>query len=449
LNLCHATASTDIASNLAIEGKPHSHPPSIYKKEVNDQKRQLKDIARTNPGQGLRSKFNDVTRHHSHGRRVTFADVESTMYYYKNQATSFLYQTNCLVLSTVRTFPKQPKTRDEFVEFLLNSIFSDNYVGHVVYEGTVQAVLFSTPGLLQTLQGMGNELAYDGTFHSTPKMFHQLFTLFVGKGTYFFPAICVLMSGMSRPLYDLVFQKIAELVPNLSASSVIADFEKASRGAFRSQWPGIPDFGCWFHYSQNIEKRLRKESLMELYDENVKFKKWVRCLKTLPLLPHQQIVLVFNVLVTQGQQLGLEEEVTPKVTKLLIYIRKEWLKPRLLPTLSVYKQLTKTNNNGAESWHSSLKDAFPRAHPKLWGFTKKLNDLLADSELDIERLAIYGRIGRLQKNNARRQRAEEQLENGEKTALQFLLAVAKSESESDSDIESDSDCGCSVCLLNM
>jgi hypothetical protein len=117
-----------------------------------------------------------------------------------------------------------------------------------------------------------------------------------------------------------------------------------------------------------------------------------------------------------------------KVKKLKKYVRKNWLKESVLADLSVFWKETKTNN-GAESWHSTLKDEFPKAHPNLWHFTHKLSDLLTDSKLDLVRLSVHGQIGRPQKtkvkqNRERRRKLEEELRNGEKLPIQFLRAVS-------------------------
>lgn len=371
----------------------------------------MKTAARQDVGVRLKAKFNDITRQDPSGREITFGMIESAMF--KNRQT---------------VFPKMPATRNEYVELLKESSFKDHLVGEVLDEnGLVLAVLFSNPNLLENLQ-LSEEVGFDATFHSCPKMFYQLMNIFIVKqNRHFFPAFCVLMANKTEALYDAVFNKLGDLIPDFHPQKAMSDFEKASRNAFKKKWPVSDMLSCYFHFSQAILKRVRKEGLIKLYEvEKSEFHKWVRAMRSLPLLPKQHILSVFEI---------LEQKVFPDMTsinkkktkKFKKYVRKNWMPATVLETLSVFGEEFKTNN-GAESWHAKLKEEFPKK-PKLWHFTKKLGDLLADSQLDIERLALHGQISRPQKrkvkaNMDRRKLLEIQLTNGQKLPIQYLHAVA-------------------------
>ena len=73
------------------------------------------------------------------------------------------------------------------------------------------------------------------------------------------------MSRKTEALYVKVFEKMQELVPQVSPSSAMADFEEASVSAFRRVFGGVTVTGCWFHFAQSIIKRVHKLGLKDEY----------------------------------------------------------------------------------------------------------------------------------------------------------------------------------------
>ena len=64
----------------------------------------------------------------------------------------------------------------------------------------------------------------------------------------FFKAV---MTGKSRALYDSVFQKIKEELPEtVNPETVMTDYEGALQGALSEIFPEATIVGCWFHFSQ-------------------------------------------------------------------------------------------------------------------------------------------------------------------------------------------------------
>ena len=68
---------------------------------------------------------------------------------------------------------------------------------------------------------------FDATFKVVPQNFHQLFTVFVPRNEYVFPAVFILMTKKIAELYTAIFNKIEVLAPLFKHVHVMADFEDA------------------------------------------------------------------------------------------------------------------------------------------------------------------------------------------------------------------------------
>lgn len=64
------------------------------------------------------------------------------------------------------------------------------------------------------------------------------------------------MTGRSQELYEVVLEKIKEIVRRENPTAfnrvklMISDFETAIRNAMERAFPGARARGCWFHYGQ-------------------------------------------------------------------------------------------------------------------------------------------------------------------------------------------------------
>lgn len=107
-------------------------------------------------------------------------------------------------------------------------------------------------------------LAGNGTFTSAPNGFYQLFTIHFIVEIFqngqprvkTMPALYCLLPDKLQRTYVRLFEQIQRLVPNLRPESFLADFESASRNAFRQIYPSAKINGCYFHLMQNLLKRV-------------------------------------------------------------------------------------------------------------------------------------------------------------------------------------------------
>ena len=74
----------------------------------------------------------------------------------------------------------------------------------------------------------------------------------------------------------------------------MSDWEKGSRNAIKRQFEGIDLRGCYFHFTQSIWRKIHKLGLSNIYHINGDFRTLIRAFMSLPFLPMDQILTVYN-----------------------------------------------------------------------------------------------------------------------------------------------------------
>lgn len=271
----------------------------------------------------------------------------------------------------------------------------------------------------------------DGTFFTVPRLFMQLFSIFVIVSDYCFPAVFVIMTRRTCDLYKLVFDRIKELVPLFVPTLVMADYESASVAAFRSVWGlSIECKGCWFHYAQAILKKTRKLGLTSAYTtQDSIVRKCVSLIVALPLLPSDAILEAFNDIVT-----NVVSTIPPPhdqaTNELVLYTRRQWIsKPSVGPDRLSVSGLSFRTNNGMESFHAKLKRSIKIPHPSVNAFFPHLRDIAVDCMLDALRIqqGVEIRRGKKKQYIANEKRIKKSLQRynaGQVNSMQFLSAVS-------------------------
>ncbi|XP_065209887.1 uncharacterized protein LOC135838180 [Planococcus citri] len=104
---------------------------------------------------------------------------------------------------------------------------------------------------------------------------------------------------------------------------VISDFESGSYAAFHALFPAARMQGCWFHFSQAIEKRVKTLGLTGLAKENAEVRRTIKMLMAIALLPENEIAQAYDMVRTHAyitNLLGI-----PKLVELLDYVEAYWL----------------------------------------------------------------------------------------------------------------------------
>ena len=103
----------------------------------------------------------------------------------------------------------------------------------------------------------------------------------------------------------------------------------------------------------------------------------------LPFLPEVSIFPVFNLLNVTSLTIVGENDL--RFTKFKRYIEKQWIRRTPANELSIFNA-TQTTNNGAEIYHAKLKSEVVVKQSRIWHFVQVLNNIIADTDIDLERL---------------------------------------------------------------
>jgi len=117
--------------------------------------------------------------------------------------------------------------------------------------------------------------------------------------------------------------------------------------ACKEVFPDVNVFGCFFHWSQAVLRKLRSLGLQTAYSTDADIHRFCRLLLALPFLPASRIPKAFGRL--------FEKANTPQLQELVAYVRTYWIDSRTWPPKcwSVYCRVIRTNND-VEGWHHRL-----------------------------------------------------------------------------------------------
>ena len=97
--------------------------------------------------------------------------------------------------------------------------------------------------------------------------------------------------------------------------------------------------GCLFHWSQCVWRKVQKYGLAATYSHEPAIHDIISKVLSLPLLPANQIIEVFERLSAEAR--------SPQLRRLFDYVQNQWIEGRDFPptTWSVYRRYTRTNNH--------------------------------------------------------------------------------------------------------
>ena len=206
----------------------------------------------------------------------------------------------------------------------------------------------------------------------------------------------------------------------------MSDWEIGARNAFKNVYPGTRIYGCWFHYTQAIWKKIQKCRLTSTYKANPELATFIRKVMGLPFLPSDLIVSTYSMLSIPK----LVDTEMPKLDAFLRYFKKYWLTQINPEELSIF-DLDNGTNNGAEGYHARLKSVVRSSHPRIWNFMMILHELIADYDNELSRLEQGREVTRCRKkknriNDELRTVCKERLISGIYTPLKYLECMSQS-----------------------
>lgn len=131
------------------------------------------------------------------------------------------------------------------------------------------------------------------------------------------------MTSKKQIAYVALFRYIEKNICQLDPLSFMTDYETSSRNALRVVYPAVDLKGCYFHFTQAVQRKganLQKseqffKKINETGDMNRLFHKFL----ALPLLPHTNIIEAFNNLKCVAATYG------STFTNFIKYFEQQWI----------------------------------------------------------------------------------------------------------------------------
>ena len=223
---------------------PHNHPPDCNLLRKLQLRRKVLDAAASSSGQ-LMHVFHDATRGEEGAELLGYG----TMY-------------RIMQIERRKNQPPVPTDADEAHEFLTSPRFSAQsfakfYICLVRGQNDGErAMIFAHEGNLARLGSHTKILFADGTFKTSPALrdnqhMYQLLRVYVEHEGYVFIIFQAIMSCKTKHLYDAVYEKLREILPQtVQPDLIMSDYEVALQTGLGEVFPTAKVLGCWFHYSQ-------------------------------------------------------------------------------------------------------------------------------------------------------------------------------------------------------
>ena len=233
---------------------------------------------------------------------------------------------------------------------------------------------------IEQTEGPPSLIQIDGTFSVTPLQdasdgFTQLLCVLVEYRGTMLPAGFCLMTSKRQQLYVECLQCLKRGL-GLRPSFVCTDFELGLMGAAENVFPQARLYGCHFHSSQAMFRRLGDLGLRGLFNRDTGFREWARSSFVLPLLPPGDIEPGIDELAERrknggGDDLTYSEK--NRIRKYVEYLRQHWCRKVGVDRLSCFGLTTKgRTNNAIESGNRWMKQRLGR-RPNFWFFCEQLS----------------------------------------------------------------------------
>ena len=284
-----------------------------------------------------------------------------------------------------KRLPAMPQTRDQ-VHFEDEWAQTTNGKRFLLAEdgNEKRIVIFATDDNLKHL-AEADTVFVDGTFHTCPELFYQIFTVHAFKNGQQFPLAYCLLPDKARDTYQRTFtllkEKAEELHLDLSPCVLLSDFELAILRAAELSFPTTEIKGCYYHYCQCLNRKIQNLGLQVAYREDHSLNSFVRKTAALAFVPRRYVRLAWQALKANMPQL-------PRVEEFSRYFEETWLVGSFpLPLWNVFASGSLRTNNHVEGWHNRLKKIVGKAHPNVFEIVETFKKEQAYTEVSMAQLA--------------------------------------------------------------
>ena len=348
---CSGRATLEADDTVVSENNSHNYPPNPHQHAVSKAVDEMKDRASTE-GTPMQTVYNNtmvaMARDPAESAAVavvpTVHSLDSSLYRHRR-----------------KRLPPMPATIDDVS---LTGEWSKTLGGQrflVKSEDNVH-VLATNDNI--KLLAESEELYMDGTFKSSPRLFHQVYTIHVFKHGKQFPLVYCLLPGKSQIIYAKLFAILSDAMDNLMLQPqfqrVTSDFELAMIQAVKAQFSFVSVKGCFFHYAQAIWRKVQTLGLQDEYKSNPDLNEMVSKMLALSLCPIQFVRVSWSSIKSAAPQVH-------NIDELCKYYEDTWLNGSFpIASWNHYATEGPRTNNHVEGWHKKLNVAAGKTHPNVF-----------------------------------------------------------------------------------
>ena len=218
----------------------------------------------------------------------------------------------------------------------------------------------------------------DGTFKTSPLLFHQIYFIFgitdTGKTI---PACFCLLPN--KKCYGTLFSVLKGLLDDATCpEKTMVDFEKGVHNRVVEFFPGVTISGCLFHFKQCVRRNMSERGCLTLYNDDVEFQQLVAMIYCLPFVPPDAVVDTYDSVVKpyfdEHFNVWAENDYEVETLDFMNYFERTFIGQltrtgRRAALFKVdnwnhYNEVINddfvTTNNGLESYNSSWTPCIPR-----------------------------------------------------------------------------------------
>ena len=334
---CSVFVQTSRGEDLTIllQPPPHNHAEEDDLIRTSASKQALVDAVRMDPSAPVKRVYNM----HTSGRRrqdelPEFSTVRSSM----NRVRSQLV-------------PAIPHDIDDvvFEDEWAQTWEGERFVLH--QDNDWGLVVFSTVEAIETI-GRCSTIFMDGTFKTCPRPYMQMLTIHGKLFGRVLPLVTALMTGKTIGQYRQVIQSVKTALRRNTGhrfrpGSINCDFEQAILSACETELPGSTVQGCYFHFTQNMWKKVQELGLSADYRTDERLRKCLRKFFALGYLPLPLVRMNF-VLHAQSRRTRRLCRRYPDLTAFITYMQANYIDGNFPPALwNVHTRDmdTRTNNH--------------------------------------------------------------------------------------------------------
>lgn len=263
--------------------------------------------------------------------------------------------------------PMEVEVPEKFETFVLGD-YCDNETRIILF------CFDETKDLLMTC----NSFYGDGTFHSCPPPFVQLYSIHADASSSstalnVIPVIYVLMSNKTAESYEIMLNIIKSQIPGFNPAHFMTDYEAASMKAIQNVFPQANIKGCFYHFARALWRKAKEYKITKQQSS----KRIVALSTALPFLPSNSVKEGWEYI---DNDILNELFDCPGLVKFKQYMEQHWLKSNnFIEKWSIFGTNIRTTNC-LEGWHSKINQLVGKKTPNLF---KLLTILQRDSKLNV------------------------------------------------------------------